>query len=373
MVWKPKKKEPTAEELLNQAIETATPHWWNSEPVFVTYVHREKIHFVPTTVSQIVKTTSPCLFIFLDPSDYAGQRCIALLRELEDRYHSSDIQFMVMLTFSYRSHMNDTFIRNLIKKLRLEVPVTVDFQGHFRQLFKPMAPDSVLIHEGKLKFRVSGADFFEKLEPTLQTFIGQKSPGTPFLTRYVLPADIPLPDPDVPRIELGSALAPVSKTEFSMPGFNTNLGELRAGFFQGGWAGLNDAKRFVSLEGAWSQNSERIILNTGSGKMLIRTQVPHVSIVAETISTKPIDYNYRSDPEILYTECSLFLDGAFPAPDYLSEEVNTHYDGRAILSIAPVQLYTLFSHLDAGEHELGFSFQVPEHAMLAIYGLRFGR
>jgi hypothetical protein len=186
MVWKPKERELTEEEAIEEAIKELRPLWHHSEPLFAVVFEGEGQDDRPMGEPRLFPLEKNFrarrwLLFFYDPTRFSDRAVHSHLRELIKRYAQQAITPILVLPGHFRFLRENLSIQHVLRSLKIEGIVVSDVEGRIARAFGIQAsPAFALVDRGATPLLSQGIRELSRFEGQLQTFLRGIEPGVSF-------------------------------------------------------------------------------------------------------------------------------------------------------------------------------------------------
>ena len=185
MVWKPKERELTEEEAVEQAIKELKPQWLHSEPLFAVVYEGEGRDDVPLGEPKLFPLEKNFrarrwLLFFFDPTSFLDRSVHLYLRDLVKRYAQQAVTPLVVLPERPPFLADLPRIDHFLRSLKLDWVVVADVGSRIAQAFGvTQSPTLILLDRGSVATVASGLEGILSFETHLQSYLWKLEPGLP--------------------------------------------------------------------------------------------------------------------------------------------------------------------------------------------------
>ena len=335
MAWKPKEKELSAEEAVEEAIAHLKPFWHGSPPLICGAKVGNKINAQPLDPAI---TKGAWFLFFADPTDFSGKFSLAYLREFQNRYEDSGVKFLWIFKPHYKYLTLPRTVEQMTKKNQIRVPVVVDDEGHLSAAFGTKdLPKVVLLNDGKVMINGEGSNWMDGTEAALQKFLRVNDPGLSFL--YVFKPMTKF-SRDIGHVEFGTGRGIVITKEAMKP---QKVGKVE-----------------ISIKGQWTQDEDKIFTSDPTATVSFTSPGAGVSLMAQSITR---DQEWTS---FVIETNGVPVHELNRGPDLGSDD-----DGRSMLRVEAVGLYHATSGLPDTTRSITLRFPQAKRVPAGLLGLRF--
>jgi hypothetical protein len=323
MSWKKKEKPLTPEQAIAMAKKDLAPYWFNSEPLLAAIQVPGGASVLPLN-SNFVDT--PWAYFFVDPTEFAGERALQIIREWYRRYAGHKVGFMIV----FRAAL--PFMKSapdLLKKFQIGFPAVYDYDGLYSQAFGIDSwPAVVVQNRGEEITRGMGASWTGEKEEKIQHFLRLADPGL----------SLPLP------FDLGHAVKGHSRID---------LGTVKG-------KSVNILGSVIELSGKWVENEDSISTSDPEATAEIHSPSPVIAVIAQAGT------EYQVTKMLIES-----LDGTLTSENNCEGSTVDEF-GRILVRVQNFGLYYLFRELPASRKNFKMTFPEAHNVPVRIYGLRFG-
>lgn len=330
MIWKPKEKELTREEIIILASKELERYWFGCLPQIMGV--RKDDHYTPYPLDpKFLKT--PWLIFFLDPTEYAYESVLIYAKEWNRRFTSLSVSFLLVITSQYDFFKSEEFIKKFSEENTTPFPTVFDTQNTLKKSFQIQSdlPTVLLFDKMKILFKYEGQEWVHKIEPELHQFLRMNDPGLALLPYY---------QPIKEKIILNQESLR----------FNNKKD-------------IKNLTSFIQLKGAWEITENFIIPKDSSTTLEFESPAPFVALIAQPLTSptpkNPIEILVEINGEPVYDSIagsSLILDES----------------GQTRVHISYPKLYPILQDLPLKERRGVLRFPSANETSVAILGLHFG-
>ncbi|HUP58655.1 MAG TPA: hypothetical protein VM598_14445 [Bdellovibrionota bacterium] len=352
MVWKPKEKELTLEEAIEQARRELSPFWLGCAPMLAANRGEDgKLSVFPLTkeFSEV-----PRVFLFVDPTQPGSEYLLQFGREWGRRYQAHGCGFLAALRTPYSVASQAPEFQEFARRTSLGFPIVLDRDGLLADaLAGPKLPAVVLLHEGKTVFVATNWTEPEAIELKLQEYFRRKDPGLPLRPPYRRDATVPS---ETISLELGLGRGHA----FPAPKFRPGTGGFHAARFEGEVRAEKLPPGTFQIRGSWLQDGDRILTSDPESAISFHASRANVAIVAQCVSK--ISGHGRITVE---------LEGRPIFEIFAGSALQMEEDGQSRVQVGALQLYPILRALPPESRSVCLRFTGAKEFPLAIHGLRF--
>jgi hypothetical protein len=325
MAWKPKEKQLTPEEAVEEARRELAPFWLNSEPILAGVRSPEG----KATVHPLDKSLErkAWLVLMADLTTYAGEVLLTYAREWARRFSAHELGFTLVVHPYGRCLENAKSLEPFLKRSHLNFPIVLDHDGSLLAAFGAKAglPRLVLLHQNKVMIEQTGFKGMQSTEVELQKFLRLSDPGLPFSPPFEPTIHLPT---DSSRMELNQATIKTSG---------------------------------VQLKGKWNIEVDRVSTSDAAATLSFLSSGAHVSMIAQRLAK-------TEDPSRMRVEV-----GGQPAFDaIMGPDLVSTDDGSTEIRVGQPQFYHVLAKLPMTTRGVNLKFPDADRMPVALYGLRFG-
>jgi hypothetical protein len=353
MTWKPKEKELTREEAIEQAKKGLIPFWFGSSPLFAGVRLEEGVSLFPLNPEFLKKSW---LIFLLDPTTFSGESVFTYIKEWWRRYNSYGLDILIIIIPPYSFLKGPDPIQKLIEKQPNSIFV-VDSDETLRLAFDAREiPKVLLLHQGQRQFDQMGSSWNDQVEVRIQRFLRENDPGLAFPPVFKL---IKGELKDVERVEFGFQPKIGKTANFGRSTFVATPSGVRIGKFNNTRPHQYEADQLF-ITGNWIQDGERIM--TSDPQAMIGFQgTGQVSVIAQT-------HSKTTELSIISVE----LGGSSVHEAVLGEHLSLDDSGESLVKVSKPQIYHILNRLPERERRVTLRFPNSNIAPISLYGLRFG-
>ena len=334
MAWKPKEKELTPEEAVEEARAYLKPFWHGSIPLICGSKVGNQINAQPL---EPTITKGAWFLFFADPTDSSGKFSLAYLREFQNRYEDSGVKFLWIFKPHYKFFTLPRTVEQMTKKSQIRVPVVVDDEGHLSAAFGAKdLPKVVLLNDGKVMINGEGPNWMESTEATLQKFLRLNDPGLSFLHVYKPMTKF---SRDIGHIEFGTGRG-IVLTEPMKPQI-VNKVEL-------------------TIKGKWTQDEDKITTSDPTASISFISPGSGLSLMCQSITR---------DQE--WTSFVIEINNMPVHELNRGVDLSSDDDGRSIVRVEALALYHAAHALPETSREITLRFPQAKRVPAGFLGLRF--
>lgn len=317
-----KERPLTPEEAIAAAKRDLAPFWYNSEPLLAAVRTEAGASVLPLNSNFVQKAWT---YVFVDPTEFAGERALQTAREWHRRYSSHGMGFLIV----FRAPL--PFAKgaaDYLKQFQIQSPGMFDLDALFSTAFGISSWPAVVVQYGATEVaRGSGANWTNGVEEKIQVFQRQSDPGLasflPFETSHPI---------------VGS-----SRSDF---------GSLKG-------KPIASMKDVITLAGDWKEAEDCIWTNDPKATATIKCGSQIFALIAQ--ATKPGVPKIHMEP----------LDGTM-LQEWACEGTTIDENGVAVLRIQGFGLYYALKGLPTNRRSFRLSFPDADGIPIQIFGLRFG-
>ncbi len=363
MVWKLKERDLTLEEALEQAKVALSPYWFNSPPLIGVIKGADPSVFSLHPIDPQFLTKRWFLG-FADPMTNDGESLIRLMVELNDRYGSLNLGFVLILKPALKSLSTTEAIQTFAKSLNVKFAYCLDVEETTFKVFgnpqrKPMF---VILDQGKPVYRSPEGDPFASIEVSVQSFLRQTDPGLP-----LLPIIRDLSFLSRKKFEvgfgMGSTTGVFDPLLLDRPELFKKNGDspFYQADFQKGGSGSHSVSTpgLVSLQGKWIRDDERIATNDPNAELTFVLRSSGFSVFAQSLAKK----QEGSAVEVL-------INGLNIVDDFAGTDLKYDDEQTSFAQFGALRNYRLIKAIDPRSKILNLKFPTADKRPIAIYSIR---
>jgi hypothetical protein len=177
MVWKPKERELTREEAIEEARKTLAPYWYNSKPLFMASFLEQQVRIFPIDESFAQESW---MIAFLDPFSPSGLTALKYIKTLHERHAPHQVNTCVVLRSPFGFARDRTQLEAFLDGEALRFPVVFDSDGQIHRGFQTQDLEAVnycLYDAGLCQAKADGRVAPEGWEKEIQGFLRNRDPG----------------------------------------------------------------------------------------------------------------------------------------------------------------------------------------------------
>jgi hypothetical protein len=177
MVWKPKERELTREEAIEEARKALAPFWYSSPPLFMASLVDSQVRIFPIDAAFEQKSWMVAL---LDPFSPQGVSALKFISQMHQRHTAHGLSTCVIFRSTYPFARDRDQLQAFLEDLRLPFPVTLDPDGQLHRGFEVSQPIGVsyrLYHAGVCQAKAEADVAPPSWESELQNFLRAQDPG----------------------------------------------------------------------------------------------------------------------------------------------------------------------------------------------------
>lgn len=325
MAWKPKEKQLTPDEAVELARRELAPYWLGTEPLLAGVRGadgRATAHPLDKSFEK-----KAWLLLFADVTDFSGEALLKYAREWVRRYSSHELGILLIARQSYSFLSVAKSLLPFLGKGFEAFPVAVDPEGLITEAFgggKQVYPAAKLLHQRKVVFDRSGANWAEGAEKELQRFLRLADPG------------LPLPLPFEPAVEGSRDIA-------------------------GAELGLRSRSPLFKFTGRFAQEPDRVVVQDPAASIRFASPSPRISIVAQSTAA-------AGEPTRMRVE----LNGDTVYDSVAAADLSFGDDGGSEIKVSEGRLYHVLHSLPVDKgREITLRFPDSDRLPVAVYGVRF--
>ena len=322
MSWKPKEKQLTAAEAIEQALKEFAPCWFNSKPILAGIRSGEQATAYPLDPDfdrQI------WLIFFADITLFSGENFANFARKMNDRYFENGVKVIFAIKPVYPFIKDSKWITDWLKKNGIKSSAVLDLNMNLSTAFKMGDCGVLLIHEKKKLFESTDRESSLLLiEPAVQSHLRLNDPGLSLLNLYS-------PDGEIARSSTAVEFGKRSPSHFQS-----------------------------KILGHWKQDEDKIVTSDPNSEISFQSPGSRFSLVAEAMTQ-------------LAERCRITVEvNELPAPDvFAGRDLNMDEEGQTSLSLKEGGLYHALAGLNPRERRITLRFPTADQVPVALYGLRF--
>jgi hypothetical protein len=326
MAWKPKEKQLTPEEAVEQARKELAPFWLGTEPLLAG-VRGADGKAAAHPLGKAFDEKSWLLF-FADLTDFSGEVAVKQVRQWIRRYSAYELNILLVARRSYSFLNSAKDLQAMLGRSVEHFPVVLDVDGLIGEAFGvnglPL-PVLKLLHKRKVIFERSGPDRWNQgVEKELQGFLRLSDPGLPLAPPYEASATEPR---DTASAELGA----------------------------------RNRSPQLKITGKAIQEADRVLIQDPATVVRFASAHPRVSLVAQSPA--------QGDQ---YSRVRIELNGDTVYEAVVGADLAFGDDGGSEVRVGEARLYHVLQALPAGkEREITLRFPDADRLPVALYAVRF--
>jgi len=177
MVWKPKERELTREEAIEEAKKVLAPFWYGSKPLVMASFVGKDVRIFPIDDAF---SKGSWMVALLDPFSPSGLGALRYINQMHRRHHPHDLNTCVVLRSPYEFARDRDQLQVLLEELGISYPVVLDADGQLHRGFEVSQWEGVsyrLYHAGECRVKADAAVVPEEWETEIQAFLRSRDPG----------------------------------------------------------------------------------------------------------------------------------------------------------------------------------------------------
>ena len=207
MIWKPKEKPLTKEEVIKVATEKNKKYWYNSTPLFYGTNDEENYFIYPLTTDF---GEYAWLFYFFDVCSTAGVQALQYTNYLQKRYKKYNLNIIGIIKKTYPFLINESSIIKCINENNCNHAVFFDHDNSAHEAYCVTSKDTMVLSKGgKVVFKEENVFHPFLIENKIQNFLRSSDPGLPLPPEY---NELPKKPSDTQLIQINSKDSEVSIT-----------------------------------------------------------------------------------------------------------------------------------------------------------------
>ncbi len=177
MVWKPKERELTREEALEEARVALAPFWYHSKPLFMGSPTPEGIKIFPIENPFAEESWFVAL---LDPFSPIGTQALRYAKKLTERHFPHRLDSVLIFRSPHEFARDRTTIEALLEREKIRIATCLDSDGTLHSGFSVSDLEGVsyrVLDRGECKISEVGYAAPPQLERGIQEFLRHRDPG----------------------------------------------------------------------------------------------------------------------------------------------------------------------------------------------------
>lgn len=177
MVWKPKERELTREEAIDEAKKVLAPFWYNSGPLFMASPTSEGMRVFPIEDSF---ASGRWLVALIDPFTPMGVMALRHLKVLHSRHVPHDLSTVVIFRSGHEFARDRSTLESMLEREGIRFPCCLDSDGALHAGFSAqnLAESHFRLYDRSLcRISFSSAGLRPELELQIQGILREKDTG----------------------------------------------------------------------------------------------------------------------------------------------------------------------------------------------------